>query len=86
MKNWCFPVFTNNKFNVNIFTEEMMEEIKVLELFSGIGGMHRAAQLAASYLPRIKLKVLSSPSVLEGKYLISLDLTGCGGRGHQHCE
>ena len=55
-------------FIVTIFTDEMMEEIKVLELFSGIGGMHRAAQLAASYLPRIKLKVvLSSPSVLEGK-------------------
>ena len=33
-----------------------MEELKVLELFSGIGGMHRAAQFAEKYLPRIKLK------------------------------
>ena len=51
---------------VTIFTDEM-EEIKVLELFSGIGGMHRAAQLAASYLPGIKLKVvLSSQLSSEG--------------------
>ena len=70
---------------MTIFTDEMMEEIKVLELFSGIGGMHRATQLAALYLPRIKLKVaLSSPSVLDRNY--SHDVAGCGGRGHQHCE
>ena len=34
-----------------------MEEIRVLELFSGIGGMHRAVQLAGKYLPGTKLKV-----------------------------
>ena len=50
---------------VNIFTDEM-EEIKVLELFSGIGGMHRATQLAASYLPRIKLKVVPSYQLTFG--------------------
>ena len=52
-------------FKVTIFTDEM-EEIKVLELFSGIGGMHRATQLAASYLPRIKLKVVPSYQLTFG--------------------
>ena len=36
-----------------------MDEIRVLELFSGIGGMHSAMDIANKYLP-FKLKVIGA--------------------------
>ena len=40
-----------------------MPDLRVLELFSGIGGMHRAADLAASHLSDAKLTVIGAVDI-----------------------
>ena len=40
-----------------------MPELRVLELFSGVGGMHRAVELAASNLADITLTVIGAVDI-----------------------
>ena len=47
------------------FHESMMTELRVLELFSGIGGMHYAVNIANQFLQNVKLQVACTCSNFE---------------------
>ena len=47
----------------NILQKYEMEELKVLELFSGVGGYHSALQIIEGKLRRHKLRVIGAVDI-----------------------